>query len=100
VTCGECPPDSSCSEVGFTLKNLPVDRGAYRFSAHSDDIYRCPAFDLCSNGKTCACAGSSVAAGNSTAVTAGDALCAEHTMGPFCMLCEAGAHTRSHFSST
>ena len=57
--------------------------------------------DLCKTGKTCACAGASGAAGGGistsatmSAVTAGDALCAAHSSGPFCMLCEDGYYRK------
>ena len=89
--------------MGITLESLPITRGHFRFSAHDDQIYECPGLDLCREGKTCACAGSSAAAltGHDTsaatgalAVTAGDALCAGHSWGPFCMLCEDGYYRK------
>jgi hypothetical protein len=66
------------SEVGITLDTLPVGRGYYRFSAHTDKIRECPDNDLCKVGHTCACAGSTAAVFNGTRSpdTAGDALCA------------------------
>jgi len=105
LTCHECPTESTCSEVGFTLDNLPVSRGHFRFSAHSAEIRQCPGLDLCRKGMPCACAGSSAAAVNATsattsAVTAGDALCAAHSSGPFCTLCEDGYYRKlSSFNS-
>jgi hypothetical protein len=99
LTCHDCPSQSACSEVGFTLNNLPISRGHFRFSAHNAEIVQCPGFTLCTKGKTCACAGSFAAAVNATsattsAVTAGDALCAAHSSGPFCMLCEDGYYRK------
>jgi len=41
---------SPCSEVGFTLDNLPIRRGHFRFSAHNAEIRACPGLDLCKAG--------------------------------------------------
>jgi len=73
-------------------------------------MVECPGTDLCAvSGHTCACAGSIAAAdqrfisqlfaGNNTSglsprVTAGDDLCALHSKGPFCMLCEPGFYRK------
>jgi hypothetical protein len=40
LTCHQCPAQSSCDEVGFTLDNFPVSRGHFRFSAHSAELGR------------------------------------------------------------
>ena len=47
-------------------------------------------------GQTCACAGSSATGSNATSATttAGDALCAAHSTGPFCVLCEDGYYRK------
>jgi hypothetical protein len=58
-TCHDCPVDTDCTKVGCTLANLPINRGHYRFSAHTDRILECPGLGHCKKGKSCACAGSS-----------------------------------------
>ena len=43
LECERCPlPGSSCTELGATLKCLPLDAGYWRISENSTDIRACP----------------------------------------------------------
>lgn len=93
IECVPCPVGSSCPNTGTTIKTLPIDRGYFRFSADVAEVYKCPDADLCKDGKTCACQGSSLVLANGA--TNGDSICGAHSKGPLCMLCEDKYYRKS-----